>query len=237
MGLLATFIPIIILLIILLSIVSLFRLSRFHISARLQTYKLLVAYFSVLLVGIVIFAFLSAGREFEFELMSKQEVKDKAALNDQLYFLLVDGKWQEANDVAYKVKQSTFSIPSNQLTVHALTGDGINETSIFVEKTDQLTESIEVMQYQGYTTFRRIDISEKKELFTVDLVNKDLHIDEAIDESITDVALIHQPFTTYQFTGDGWFFNSGLSLIGLGNIYIRVPIGVDVIGEVIEVQE
>lgn len=237
MGALASFIPLIILLILLLSIVSLIRLSPFHISARLQTYKLLMTYLAVLLVGTVVFSFLSVGREFESELINKQEVEDKAVLNDQLYFLLIDGNWQEAKDIAYKVEQTSFPIQKNQLIVNALTTDDeIIKATIVLEHTGQLTDSIEVIQYQGYTTYGRIDISDKTDFYQIEMLQEDLQIRAPVEKR-KEVALTNQSFATYQFTGKEMFVEDGLSLIGRGNIYIRVPIGVDVTGEVIEVKE
>ncbi|GGM25261.1 hypothetical protein GCM10011351_08750 [Paraliobacillus quinghaiensis] len=221
---------------VLLFIVLIVQLPNHRLFNRMHTYKLLVGYVVVLLLGVVVCTFLTVGEGSDLELMSEQELTDKLAINDKIYPLLEKGKWQEASEFAHLFDQTTFPLFDDQLTISALKEDRYMNGPIFVEKTDELIDSIEVLQYKGYTSFLRIDISSLMDLYQVKLVDQNLYVEPSKGEETIDIALKNHPFTAYQFTGSN-NLNSGLSIIGLEYIYVRVPENTDVTGDVIEVNK
>lgn len=191
-------------------------------------YIVFVAYLVVLLIGSVIAAIIPASSEFEGKLLSEEEINDQSKLNDQIYQQVQLGKVDEIEGISVK-EQWEFPFEGKKLNIDLINTD-YGTMLTFVEKVSSLKGKIESSYYLTKYSIENVDITDR-------VPSPDLKFDESklslLPGSVVEISIakLSRPFPFNQFTDKAPSFFEGMNR-GMDFVYIRVPEGTEIEGEV-----
>jgi hypothetical protein len=188
---------------------------------------ILGGYTAVLLIAAVLSAIilpakLTTGKTYSTEQMEKIQDEETRVFDEAM-----NGKYDPGR-TAYTKKKS-WSIPFSErtLTVSA------PSVSVFVEHTDNSKDgSIEAVYYTGKFIIERIDVTDKSNPVELSLAGSDLSVNNPIPTEV-NMGLFQAGFAFSQFSdGTGGMSFDSEATFGLGFVYLKVPAGVEVKGDV-----
>ncbi|WP_079505223.1 hypothetical protein [Mesobacillus jeotgali] len=223
---------VILLVILLLLMLSFGNLSNKLFGARFMNgsgiTKVFTGYVIVLLCTAILSLLIPKGETFPGKHLTDEEILANESLNSDIYSIVESGKVEEAEGLT---KKKTWGFPldgNNVLRIEALN----LQAAVFVEKVESLDDKVEVTHYSTYSYINNIDITERFTSPDIQLSENSLKLFPMEHVNIELVTFTNAfPFNQFSEYGEQVGGNYGM-MQGLDFIYIRVPAGIEISGEV-----
>jgi hypothetical protein len=165
-------------------------------------------------------------------LLSEEEIEQNMKLQDQVMSEAFRGSFQEENGLDV-VEKWTFPLTNEELSI---TPGNAYSVQVFIEKSPDIGEEIQVTHYAGKTIVNGFDLTEKRGPFHLDMQGNVLEIKNP-DEVSVKLAEISYGFPFQQFASEkvDLFSNHSYGNIGLDVLYIKVPGGIKIEGDTLYV--
>ncbi|MCT2535590.1 hypothetical protein NC661_07050 [Aquibacillus koreensis] len=188
----------------------------------------LTGYLSILIIVTVVFYFLP---EDKFASIDPSELGAREPLQQEFRSTAHEGNLSETEHVYMKEK---WEFSSEGKTVQVVSdSEAFDRGMVFAETKDSNDGKIEVIKYALRPTFK---IDEDYEGFQVEFVDNKLKVIAPTQTSF-EYPIFQNEFTITQFTGEQGGHVSIYDVLEIEVIHVRVPKGVELIGEVLYVND
>ncbi|MBX0359339.1 hypothetical protein [Halobacillus sp. Nhm2S1] len=220
------FLPVLILLAVFIALSLLIKKSSRFGFARGKTGLWMLIGYSVLLVGsTIVFLVLPIGST---ELRGQENDRDAEQKSQQFYEAVHEGKVDDMEE--WRIHEWSFPFNDEQIVLQVLEND-VNGVNIFVEHTDELTETVEAFYYQTPLTVNGYEVEEKyMPAVVLGATTLSIYPGETLN-------LKYKMFGTefpFRLFGEENGYAWGRTTVSHWNgsaLYIRVPEGLDVVAD------
>ncbi|MGR9047326.1 hypothetical protein ACQ4XT_01575 [Halobacillus faecis] len=221
----AAFLPIFLLLAIIIGLILLInKSSRFRFGRGRAGLWMLIGYSFLLMVSAIIFLALPIG---SIELQG-QENEEEEQKSQQFYEAVHQGKMDEMEE--WLIHEWSFPFNEEQLILQAIEND-VNGVNIFVERTDELTENVEVFYYQTPLMINGYEVEEKyTPAVHMDMTTLSIYPGEPMDVNYKLFGS-EFPFRLFNREKGSMWMDTMVSHWNGSALYIRVPEGLDVFAD------
>ncbi|SDP30344.1 hypothetical protein [Halobacillus aidingensis] len=220
------FMPILILLAVIIALSLLIKKSsRFGFGRGKAGLWMLISYSVLLVVSAVIFLAIPLG---SIELKGQEKEEKEEQKSQQFYEAVQEGKLDEIEE--WRIHEWSFPFDKEQLILQVLEND-VNGINIFVERTDDLTETVEAFYYQTPLMINGYEVEEKY-MPAVSMVMTTLSIYPGEKLNLKYKMFGSEfPFRLFDKENGSMWGDTTVSHWNGTALYIRVPEGLDVVGD------
>ncbi|MGI8387607.1 hypothetical protein [Robertmurraya sp. P23] len=225
-------VAIILLILVIAAVVSQLSKSKKKAWIGMKTTRLLLLGYVGLLILLAGASLLLPMNSTSLKVMSEEEVEQSMKLQDQVMNEAFRGTFEEENGLDV-VEKWTFPFTSDELGITPINDYSVQ---VFIEKSPDIGNEIQVTHYAGKTIVNGMDLTEKRGAVNIEMQGNQLEIKNPSHVGIK-LAEISNGFPFQQFSAEGveWFSNSSYGNIGMDVLYIKAPIGLKIEGEALYV--
>ncbi len=225
-------VAIILLILVIAAVVSQLSKSKKKVWIGMKTTRLLLLGYGGLLILLAGAALLLPMKSYSFNILSEEEVEQTMKLQDQIMSEAFRGTFEEENGLDV-VEKWTFPLTGDELGITPINDYYVQ---VFIEKSSDIKNEIQITHYAGKTIVNGMDLTEKRGEVQIEMQGNELEIKNPTHVSIT-LAEISSGFPFQQFTKEKVeLFQSGsYGNIGMDILYIKAPEGLKIEGEALYV--
>lgn len=219
---------IILLILVISAVVSQLSKSKKKAWIGMKTTKLLLLGYVGLLILLAGASILLPVNSTSLKVLSEEEVEQNMKLQDQVMSDAFRGTFEEENGLDV-VKKWTFPLTGDELGIIPINDYYVQ---VFIEKSSDIGEEIQVTHYAGKTIVNGIDLTEKRGEVQIEMQGNELEIKNPSHVSV-ELAEISSGFPFKQFTKEKveLFPNGSYGNIGMDVLYIKAPKGLKIEGQ------
>ncbi|MCW3489050.1 hypothetical protein [Dethiobacter alkaliphilus] len=183
---------------------------------------ILAGYGLILVTSLLILPFLPQGSLHGEQGVGDETIDRARDARDTFYSAVMEGR-PEGVEGAYVIEKWSFPLADNNLTITAPQGEWFNDLLV-VEKTEDLTDRIELTYYVTRTIVNHIDVTDSLQPPGVSLENGRLLLNEF--NLAIQLSQFQREFIVAQLLGEekeNRWLNQGGSSVGAEALYLRVP--------------
>lgn len=193
----------------------------------------------VILLGYVGLLILLAGASLllpmnntSIKMLSEEEVEQSMKLQDQVISEAYRGTFEEENGLDV-IEKWTLPLTSDELGITPINDYSIQ---VFIEKSSEVGEEIQITHYAGKTIVDGMDLTEKRDKVRIEMQGNELEIKNPSHVSVK-LAELSTGFPFQQFSSEKveWFQSNSYGNIGMDVLYIKAPIGLKIEGQALYV--
>ncbi|MGG7621133.1 hypothetical protein [Bacillus coreaensis] len=223
---------IILLILVIAAVVSQLSKSKKKAWIGLKTTRLLLLGYVGMLILLAGASLILPMNSASINMLSEVEVEKSMKLQDQVMNEAFRGSFEEENGLDV-VEKWTFPLASDELGITPVNDYYVQ---VFIEKSPDMGEEIQITHYAGKTIVNGMDLTEKRGEVQLEMQGNELEIKNPSHVSVT-LAEISSGFPFQQFSAEkvNLFQNSSYGNIGMDVLYIKAPGGLKIEGEALYV--
>ncbi|WP_394219429.1 hypothetical protein [Halobacillus trueperi] len=186
---------------------------------------MLMGYAALLVVSAVIFLAIPFGST---ELKGQENDRDAEQKSQQFYQAVQEGKLDEIEE--WRIQEWSFPFDEEQLNLQVLEND-VNGINLFIERTDDLTETLEAFYFQTPLMINGYEVEEKyMPALSMDMATLSVYPGEKLNLKYKMFGS-EFPFRLFDEEGGYAWGDTTVSHWNGSALYIRVPEGLDVVAD------
>lgn len=223
---------IILLILVIAAVVSQLSKSKKKAWIGMKTTRLLLLGYVGLLILLAGASLLLPMNSSSIKMLSEEEVEQSMKIQDQVMSEAFRGTFEEENGLDV-VEKWTFPLTSDELGIIPINDYSVQ---VFIEKSSDVGEEIQVTHYAGKTIVNGMDFTEKRGQVRIEMKDNQLEIKNPSYVSVK-LAELSTGFPFQQFSAEKveWFQNDSYGNIGMDVLYIKAPIGLKIEGQALYV--
>jgi hypothetical protein len=166
------------------------------------------------------------------KMLSEEEIEQTLKLQDAIINQAYRGTFK-AEDGIDAVKKWTYPFKEEELIITPINSHSVQ---VFIEKSPDIKEEIEVIHYVGKTVVNGFDITEKRGAVELDLSSNVLEIKNPPQVAVK-LAEVSNGFPFQQFSKEKveLYPSDSFGNIGMDVLYIKAPVGLKIDGQALYV--
>jgi hypothetical protein len=166
------------------------------------------------------------------KMLSEEEIEQTLKLQDEIINQAYRGTFK-AEDGIDAVKKWTYQFKEEELIITPINSHSVQ---VFIEKSPDIKEEIEVIHYVGKTVVNGFDITEKRGAVELDLSSNVLEIKNPPQVAVK-LAEVSNGFPFQQFSKEKveLYPSDSFGNIGMDVLYIKAPVGLKIDGQALYV--
>jgi hypothetical protein len=223
---------IILIILIVGAVVFLFTKSKKKTWIGMKTTRMLLLVYGVLLILLGGASVIVPINSSSLKMMSEEEIEQTLKLQDEIINQAYRGTFKDEDGID-AVKKWTFPFKSEELIITPINSHSVQ---VFIEKSPDIKEEIEVIHYVGKTVVNGFDITEKRGAVELDLSSNVLEIKNPPQVAVK-LAEVSNGFPFQQFSKEKveLYPSDSFGNIGMDVLYIKAPVGLKIDGQALYV--
>jgi hypothetical protein len=225
-------VAIILLILLIAAVLSQLSKSKKKAWIGMKTTRLLLLGYVGLLILLAGASLLLPMNSSSIKMMSEEEVEQSMKLQDQVMNEAFRGTFEEENGLDV-VEKWTFPLTGDELGITPINDYSVQ---VFIEKSLDIGEEIQITHYVGKTIVNGMDLTEKRGEVQIEMQGNDLEIKNPSHVSV-ELAEISNGFPFQQFSAEKveWFSSGFYGNKGMDVLYIKAPKGLKIEGQALYV--